>query len=305
MNPIILGGLISGGASLLGGIGNLLGANKDRKAQKEFAKYGVRWRVEDAKAAGIHPLAALGMQGMQYSPVYSGIGSSLSEAGQNVGRAVAAQMTAPEREAQLLGLQALRSQIGESDARRELALSEAARNLQEMNAVKTFPVETDDWFLRNFGASADAARSTEGTVLPESVVRSGYIVSKPPTVYEQTSGDSSTAAGNTPFWRTFQLRPDMQIRLPGGMSGDPSEALESVSESAVLMAMVMEENVNAYGPQWVAKFRRYQGQGSEKDPIWRRPGAWLGGKLADLRDRAGARSYEERAGNYRYSGGGR
>ena len=28
--------------------------------QREFAKHGIQWRVDDAKAAGIHPLAALG-----------------------------------------------------------------------------------------------------------------------------------------------------------------------------------------------------------------------------------------------------
>lgn len=32
---------------------------------REFAKMGVQWRVADAKAAGLHPLAALGMQASQ------------------------------------------------------------------------------------------------------------------------------------------------------------------------------------------------------------------------------------------------
>lgn len=36
--------------------------------QREFAQQGIRWRVEDAKAAGIHPLAAVGASGASYSP---------------------------------------------------------------------------------------------------------------------------------------------------------------------------------------------------------------------------------------------
>lgn len=36
--------------------------------QKEFAQMGIRWRVDDAKAAGIHPLAAVGASGASYSP---------------------------------------------------------------------------------------------------------------------------------------------------------------------------------------------------------------------------------------------
>lgn len=77
MGPILMGGLISAGASLLGGAlnnraqeKNLNNANAfsatqsglDRNLQREFARYGLRWRVNDARAAGLHPLAALGAQ---------------------------------------------------------------------------------------------------------------------------------------------------------------------------------------------------------------------------------------------------
>lgn len=66
--PLSLGaGLaIGAGAQLLGGVlANK--AIKDTNAQnyamnKEFAQHGIRWKVADAKAAGIHPLAALGTQ---------------------------------------------------------------------------------------------------------------------------------------------------------------------------------------------------------------------------------------------------
>jgi len=52
-----LGGLISAGASLFG---SNSAAKRQEKLSKEFAQHGIQWRVEDAKAAGIHPLAALG-----------------------------------------------------------------------------------------------------------------------------------------------------------------------------------------------------------------------------------------------------
>lgn len=43
--------------------------NREQMAkQEEFAKMGIRWRVEDAKAAGLHPLAAIGAAGASYSP---------------------------------------------------------------------------------------------------------------------------------------------------------------------------------------------------------------------------------------------
>lgn len=86
----IISSIISAGA-------NYLGAKSDRKMQLKFAKKGLQWRTKDALAAGIHPLAAIGFNGPSYSPVYGNIGSSLEGVGQNIDRAVAAQMDAPER----------------------------------------------------------------------------------------------------------------------------------------------------------------------------------------------------------------
>lgn len=100
----VLGNIIDAGASLLGGVltGNQNEANAKRNIalQKDFATHGIRWKVEDAKAAGIHPLAALGAQTMSFSPVSvgdQGIGSGLAAAGQDIGRAVAAGSTQTER----------------------------------------------------------------------------------------------------------------------------------------------------------------------------------------------------------------
>lgn len=100
----MLGELISAGASLLGGLfGNQQkkeGQEREIELQKEFAQNGVRWKVEDAQRAGIHPLAALGSSGAQYSPVGLGdndsaaIGSSI---GQDLSGAINATRTAPER----------------------------------------------------------------------------------------------------------------------------------------------------------------------------------------------------------------
>lgn len=93
----MLGSLISGAADLVGG---LLGrksaekANKENAAnQKEFAQNSVQWRVADAQKAGVSPLFALGMSPMSYSPSSVGdtsLSSSISNMGQNIGRAVSA-----------------------------------------------------------------------------------------------------------------------------------------------------------------------------------------------------------------------
>lgn len=131
--PIVAGALIAGGASLVGGgvsayeqrkANKSAGtqANRDRAFQKEFAQHGIRWKVEDAKAAGIHPLAALGAQTTSFSPVRVGsygdspVGRSLSQAGQNIGRAVASQKTKNELEMERLALDRARTENKIADA---------------------------------------------------------------------------------------------------------------------------------------------------------------------------------------------
>lgn len=114
---------IAAGSSILGGLtSSWLGAKYDKKAQerehaynleaerrnaelqREFAKMGIRWRVEDAKAAGLHPLAALGMSPVSAQPVAVGASPDWrrnfgERMGQSVSRAVEVGMDAFERQA--------------------------------------------------------------------------------------------------------------------------------------------------------------------------------------------------------------
>lgn len=98
-----LGSIISAGASLLGG---LFGQNKQEKMadkniqlQKDFAQQGIRWKVDDAKAAGIHPLYALGANTTSFSPVSIGndLANGIAASGQDIARAVDATRTNGER----------------------------------------------------------------------------------------------------------------------------------------------------------------------------------------------------------------
>lgn len=88
----LLGGLVNKDASR-----DAAGLNRDM--QREFAQKGIRWRVEDAKAAGLHPLAALGAAGASFSPSFQagGLGDSLAQAGQDISRSIDATRTADER----------------------------------------------------------------------------------------------------------------------------------------------------------------------------------------------------------------
>jgi len=96
----MLGSILAAGGNLIGGILGSRDKAKDRSMQKEFAQHGIRWKVEDAKAAGLHPLAALGAQVSSYAPVSvgsPGLGEGLAAAGQDVSRAINATRSSGER----------------------------------------------------------------------------------------------------------------------------------------------------------------------------------------------------------------
>lgn len=89
----------------------------NRQMQYEFAQNGIRWRVEDANAAGLHPLAALGASGASYSPTSTSLMSesrgnsyrSLSRMGQDASRAMMAMATPQEQEIKRLTLDRMKT----------------------------------------------------------------------------------------------------------------------------------------------------------------------------------------------------
>lgn len=83
-------------ASLIGaGIGASSSKSNTKaniRHQREFAQKGIRWRVSDAKKAGIHPLYALGASTPSFSPVHSDapaiIGDGIAGAGEAIQRSM-------------------------------------------------------------------------------------------------------------------------------------------------------------------------------------------------------------------------
>jgi len=108
----IAGPLIGAVGSIFGGMQQQSGAVKGGKIaaratlkagrmnarmQKLFAQQGIRWRVKDAKKAGLHPLAALGAQTTSFAPSFvgatqagQGIADGAAAMGQGISRAASA-----------------------------------------------------------------------------------------------------------------------------------------------------------------------------------------------------------------------
>lgn len=116
-----LGAILGGAGQFAGGLTSLFGGGSNQSAvsqqisnqqlqfQRAAAAQGIRWKVEDAKAAGIHPLYALGAPTFNPGPIpYIGDGGaggagsladSFKNMGQGLGRAFAATSSPQERQA--------------------------------------------------------------------------------------------------------------------------------------------------------------------------------------------------------------
>lgn len=104
MNPLVGAAIIGAGSSLLGGMmsdkSSAEAANNNAAMQQRFAQHGIRWKMEDAKRAGISPEYALGASTHSFQPTYTGgqMGNAVADAGQNIARAALASSSAPDRQ---------------------------------------------------------------------------------------------------------------------------------------------------------------------------------------------------------------
>lgn len=289
-----LGGAITGGIFGLAGGALSNEANADAvrrqiKYQREFAQHGIRWRVEDAKAAGLHPLYALGAQTPSYSPVMAqdSIGPALADMGQNITRAVAAQQTKQERTLQDLAIMQAMKALDETDAR--IGVLQAERDkLRSDQLGAALPISFNRSPIKLDAPEFPAQPSPfTGGIVHEDALRPGFtppgagIVNVKPAEQVTSSTElPGVAAGYPDAFRRFNWR-GLPLLLPGGMQGDASEALETLAESPLLMMMVYRENVQAFGPEWAKAFKeRYS------------PGNWLSEWWKEVRADSKARGEE-------------
>ena len=160
----IVGSAIGAAGSLLGGV---IGANNAQnvagmnyEAQKEFAQNGIRWKVEDAKRAGIHPLYALGASTQGYSPSggYTGdfgISDAAAHLGQGYERAQQAKMTKEERDKQDVR-DAIQDMAALEDLNQKRRLNDAQIRLANSEIFRNFALSTNA--LRKTGLHPAAAR---------------------------------------------------------------------------------------------------------------------------------------------------
>lgn len=111
-------------------------AERNFKFQLDAAQQGIRWKVADAQAAGIHPIYALGAPTFSPSPVsISGVDiprddshQYLRSMGQNLGRAIAATQTEEERKFSAYEMIRQQQELEKGSLENDLIRSQIRRN---------------------------------------------------------------------------------------------------------------------------------------------------------------------------------
>lgn len=172
--PITSGGIspgmgigIGAGIQAISGIGQAFlsdhfqskQANKAWKRQKKLLKNQLSWRVQDAKRAGIHPLAAMGLSPASGPAAGAFVDTSgVSEAGQAIGRSLQSLATREEKTLQKLAI------LQERERLIKLGLENQGL-IHELNLLKnTRVVESDIDRAYNLPGQGDAVNQGAGGV---------------------------------------------------------------------------------------------------------------------------------------------
>lgn len=230
-----LGSAIGSAIGAVGSIaGGLIGANNAQsvagmnyEAQKEFAQNGIRWKVEDAKRAGIHPLYALGASTQGYSPTAGytgdfGISDAAAHFGQGYERAQQAKMTKEERDKQDV-----------RDAIQDMAALEDLNQKRRMNDAQIRLANSE--IFRNFALSTNALRKTGlppampgglgGVIAGQgNSYATGQTTPEISSVVTSEKGTPSVQAGSPPDVRFYRTISGGRAPLPTEEAGDAMDA---------------------------------------------------------------------------------
>lgn len=142
--------------------------------QRDFAQNAVSWKVADARRSGISPLAALGASTSSFSNIAgsSALGDSISDAGQDLGRAVNASQSGESRQLMLQGakLDVEKKGLENDILRADLASKVATRNAAGSPPAMNFPQFTFDTSAGNTSGVATGP-STVGPLKVEEDTR--------------------------------------------------------------------------------------------------------------------------------------
>lgn len=162
----IVGGLFDYKGTLDVNKANIEIANRNDQLQKEFAQSGIRWKVADAKAAGVHPLAALGAQTISYNPQMvaqekPNIGPYMKSIGQNIDRALQVRGDAHDK---FLQSRLMEHQVRKAAAEADIMEYEAVKGWNDLWSAPATPTDAEKHGLGDGVVDSDLVKYNQANV---------------------------------------------------------------------------------------------------------------------------------------------
>lgn len=236
-----MGDVIAGAFNIGGG---LLGAAQNRQSQRagydfqrEVLKNSIQWRMADARAAGVHPLAAMGMMPAASSPVVLGetMSDSMAKAGQSFGRAVSSE----DKSMEIAQVELLNAQKKNTEMETQIKAAELAKMTQ---TPTTGIMPESGGVLQGMGQAPEVPAGNSGTHVMDL---------KAPPIMDSSERGSHVQAGVIPGWSTMRIHPDMHFRLPAG-EGQEAHWEQWSELSPLEKFLTMMHNEQYYGPGYAA-----------------------------------------------------
>lgn len=234
------------------------------EAQREFAQHGIRWKVEDAKAAGLHPLYAIGSAGASYAPnpitVTDGMGKAMANMGQNVSNAIARSQTQEEHRMRELQEELLKAQIDQTRAHADYYRAQSPLVTPGVSVFPYTGTRNQDTIPGYPLPPKASGRDNANAVVGGQFDKVSY---KPSEHKSARSKEPHVTAGIGPALSEYQLTPSRSMLLPHTFSDDAEIPV-------AMLPAIVQANVQKYGLLNTARAFGF-GEGQTDDPISR----WL------------------------------
>lgn len=252
-------GFAAAGANILGGlISNQINANQqENEATRNQSNFNqqmdatIQRRSADAKAAGLHPLYAMGMGSSASSqPIVmnDSIGPAMQQAGQSIQSAQARTQSVEDKVTQDLGNNLIKAQTRQADAQAMLTDSERMRIMQAgqsgIGLQKSAP-----------NLPGGQAPNPPGFIGPMPDV----VDLKGSPVISGSSQAPGFVAGTNDYYQEWRIRPGMYLPLPRSEDEGPEETIQNMSPGA--WHGMLSQGQEKYGGNWAQEMSdwRYKG----------------------------------------------
>ncbi|AXL14895.1 hypothetical protein [Microviridae sp.] len=211
MWPAVIAAAAAIGGGILSNRAARKQAEQEQAVQREFAQNSIQWKTADAKAAGVHPLYAIGTPTQTYSPItYSdSMGPALASAGQSIARGYAAQQSQKNTDRQY------NKSVSDSNFMRDMAQNQMILEQQRLQAE--IQGQNMDNSLRQMQISAyargiQASNSQQdleapGITTEDMPLQNSLVQEKPSEITSKSKDKDYKTAGTHAGWMDVDIGP--------------------------------------------------------------------------------------------------